>query len=187
MADFFDECSRSFVEASRRFGERFASLEESLACQRPAPDSWSVAECTDHLYHSLLLYERKLEPCLASAPRGPNAIGRGTLTGRLLMWVLDPARKKVRRVRVPKNFEPGARHDIDWSELVAAYPAMCESWIAHIEASRSLPVGRLRLATPMSKWLKVSAAQALEINAAHQGRHLDQAERALRAVQAPRA
>lgn len=186
MTALLDACAEAFHSSRERFSTQFAPLEAEVAMRRPAPDSWSVAECIQHLCVSLDLYGERLEPLLEEADSRGSApdYGRGTLAGRLLLWAMNPGRKKRLRLKVPGRFRPMDRQGLEWEPLLDRYPARCERWLRNVERARGLPLGRLILPSPVSKWLRLSAAQALQVNAWHQGRHLDQAARALHAVQA---
>jgi len=74
---------------------------------RPAPDSWSVAECLEYLNATARAYLPFLDEAIAEAIRkgwyrpGPC---RYNLIGRLSVYLLEPPPRL--RTRAPEVFEP---------------------------------------------------------------------------------
>jgi len=168
----------SAVEGARRLA---AEADADAANLKPGPDRWSANECIDHLERSMAEYLPLLRAAIergrAKGKHGEEPFGRGTFVGRFLVKAMRRGRTK--RYPAPRAFRPAAG-DLDLPALVDAFVARAEEMIALLEDADGLALGRIRFATPVSRLLRVSAAQAFEIHALHNHRHLEQAEEALR-------
>ena len=172
---------RAFAAATRRFEQLVAPLDAERAAWSPDPKAWSVAACLDHLNRSSTTYFERLEPAIAAARdaglAGGAPYGKGTWVGRFLLGVLDPLRPTFRAVKAPRAFRPAAIEDIDFAAACAEFRAVQERWHAVLRQADGLLLGEVKLATPVSKLLKVTAHQAILIHVFHEPRHLAQAER----------
>ena len=164
--------------------------EEALR-RRPAPDAWSAVECFEHLRVTAALYRPRLEAALARgrakglAGRAPY--GRGTWIGRVLLGALDPDRGESKAVKAPGAFRPAALSELDVATVVRGLREENEHLRRLVVEADGLDLGRLRLATPIATFLRLSVDQAFRVLAWHEARHLAQAERALDTAHEDRA
>jgi hypothetical protein len=172
---------RAFAAATRRFEQLVAPLDAERAGWSPDPRTWSVAACLDHLNRSSTTYFEQLAPALDRAREaglaGGAPYGRGTWVGRFLLGVLDPLRPRFKAVKAPKVFRPAVVDAIDFDAACEEFRAVQERWHAVLRQADGLPLGEVKLATPVSRLLKVTAHQAILIHVFHEPRHLGQAER----------
>jgi hypothetical protein len=145
--------------------------------RRPAPTSWSVAECLTHLRISSEAYYPAWQDATGRARQDGVRASAGQyrldLTGRLLKWVLEPPPKF--RFRAPANFQPidvGAAE-----EVLPKFLASQEQVIEFIRQGEGLPLDRMKITSPFSKNVRYSVWSSFVVTAAHQRRHLLQAER----------
>ena len=187
---FLMDADRGIAAATDRFEQLVAPLDERQANWSPEARIWSVAACIDHLVVSSETYFTKLEPALTRArivgQTGSQPYGRGTLVGRLLLGVLDPKRAKVKAVPAPRAFRP-ATGAIDFERSCAAFRAVQTRWHEILRRADGLDLGRIKLAMPVSWFLRLTAAQAILVHVYHEPRHLAQAERLTRLPDFPRA
>ncbi len=144
---------------------------------RPAPRRWSVAECVDHVNLAARLYFDRMRPAIQRARArnlaGSAPYGRGTLLGRMILRVLEPG--AGRRFPAPGVFRP-ARGEIDFAALRDEFRATLAILDDLIEEADGLDLGRVRFTSPAGPILKVTLAEAFEIQSLHIPRHLAQAE-----------
>jgi len=157
---------------------------------RPGPERWSVADCFEHLlvtadqYHPRI--RRALEEAARKRPPEASAAYRRrpgtTLVGRML---LAGVREKVGRpLPAPKVFAPPSIAD---PEAPEHFIARQEELLALLRDARGQDLHRTRLSTPVSRWLRLSVADALRVIVRHQRRHLGQARRVTEAAGFPAA
>ena len=165
----------SFARAQKLFGER---APQQLLC-RPSENSWSAAECLEHLNLSNRAYIARLEPILAEL-RSQNVVAvrpfRMNWSAALLKYWLEPPS----RLRLPTSaaFQP-----LQVQDPVASLHNFCAlnlQLVGLLESSRGLALDQAILVSPFTKSMKYSAYSAFALIAAHNRRHLWQAERASR-------
>jgi hypothetical protein len=171
---------RTHEEATRQLDKLVKGLSAGQANWTPGPKVWSVAQCIDHLDQALGTYIGKMEPAITKAREagqmGSEPYGRGTLVGRLLVGFLGQPGKTV---RAPGVFQPGSSH-LDLNDVVEEFRQRSAKMIELAEEADGLDLGRIRIATPVSPFLRLSLAQAFEVHILHTPRHLAQADRVRR-------
>ncbi len=160
---------------------RFAdSVSDDAWTRRTPSGGWSPAECITHLtmttdsYLTLFADAQKRVPTGAAQPR---SYGRG-LGGRLLEWILEPpyrARSKTIAAFVPNSNAPK-------SETMASFIRSQKALYAWMKSVEAMPLDQMVITSPFNEHLKYNAYAALRVIAAHQRRHLWQAERTVKGV-----
>jgi hypothetical protein len=155
-----------------------APLSESQFNWQPVPGSWSVAECVEHLNVTARLYLPKLDEGIADAiRRGMYAEGPFTYTwlGRWIVRSMEPPAKF--RFKAPQSFQPTphrSRHDI-----MAAFRAYQVQYVDRLRQANGLDLGRARVSSPASRWIRMPLGSGFALMAAHERRHLWQARRVI--------
>jgi hypothetical protein len=150
-----------------------------VCCQRSDASSWSVAECLQHLNLSADAYFPIWQQVIANAgPRKTemNAPYRLDFWGRLLAWILEPPPRI--RSKTPVHFDP--------IECPNAVETVLDGFldrqqriIAALRRCRGRAVDEVKMASPADSRIRYSIWSSFIINAAHQRRHLWQAEKAV--------
>jgi len=172
---------RSTISTHKEAVEHLARIVDGLSHEqanwRPAAKAWSIAECIEHLNQTLGTYSERLSPALdearAAGKTGDEPYGRGTFVGRYLVNFLRQPSKKV---SAPGAFQPTAS-EFEISEVAETFRQACRRLIELAAGADGLALGSLRIASPVSPLLRLSAAQAFEVQDLHTPRHLAQAER----------
>ncbi len=149
----------------------------------PAAGRWSAAQCIVHLNVAGTLLADKLEPALDSAlEQGitgapPFPLG---ITGRLFVRALEPGGRKL---QTPGTYEPPrADNFVSRYEVAAAFADLQQRLARMTQKGETLDFRRIRVASPVSKWLRFNAAAWLAATLAHEQRHLLQAREAVKYV-----
>lgn len=173
-----DEWRRALAADQQRMHAIAAPLSREQINWKPAPKKWSVAQCLEHLSVSMGLYLDPMEPVIEQADRrGGEPYGRGTWIGRMLVGALS---KPGRRYVAPPSFRP-RRSELDPDEVRGEFDRQIGRLRQAVERSNGLALGEIRMPWPVFHPVKLSLAQAFELQVLHIGRHLDQAERVTRA------
>lgn len=160
-------------EASERFGR----LTIEPLNWKPAPGSWSVAQCFDHLITTNELYFPIFRE-LAQGQTSPSFWQRYSplsgFFGRFLIKIVDPDNPK--KTKTISRAEPSAS-DID-GRIIERFVAHQRALIEHV---RRIPAGIDRQATvitsPFLSLITYSLEDCLTILDLHGRRHSDQARR----------
>ncbi len=150
---------------------------------RPAPQSWSMAECVAHLNltsaANVPLIQRAIDEGRQLPPAPPGARFRRDFAGWMI-WKMsgEPARMKVKTAPpfVPKSTAP-----------VGALVAEFENWqqlqIRCVEEADGLPLMLLKITSPFNEKMQYNLYSSLTLLPRHQHRQLAQAEQAWVALQ----
>jgi hypothetical protein len=153
-----------------------APLSEAQFNWQPAPGSWSVAECIDHLNVTARLYLPSLDEGIADAiRRGLYAEGPFTYNwiGRLVARFMEPP--ATLKVRAPKTFQPAPQRARQ--EIMAAFRAYQVQYIDRLRQANGLDLTRARVSSPAGRWLRIPLGSGFALMTAHERRHLWQAGR----------
>jgi len=170
-------------EAGERARELAGSLDGARLRWRPGPDRWSVADCLEHLVLTGEEYLPALDGAIEEARRkgwtGPEPYRR-TLLGRWLPGTLEPPPRF--RVPAPKvarprrtSTPPGPGPD-DAGDELARFLALRGRFGRRLEEADGLDLGRARMSSPFLPLVRLDLDSAFRLIAAHERRHLWQAE-----------
>ena len=148
-----------------------------LSTQRASNGSWSVAECLEHLNISADSYFAVWPQAIAQAGEWkeagePYKIG---CRGRLLAWVLEPpARFKT---KTQKWFEPS--RSLEVGPVLEGFIDRQQKIIGVLRSCRGRAVDEVKIVSPVDSRIRYSVWSSFVITAAHERRHLWQAEQAV--------
>lgn len=153
-------------------------LNETQFNWRPRPGSWSVGECVDHLNASERLWLDGIDESL-SAAREKQLFAEGPFRyGSIEKWFLGNAEPPVRfKAKAPKNFQPQANLSIE--RTLADFIDLHNRLQQRIWQAQGIDLRRAKVRAPFAKWLKFSLGISFAIVAAHDRRHLWQAQQVL--------
>lgn len=169
--------SLQFAEAEARMHRLAESVSEHEWGSPPPNGGWSIDECVAHL----TLTNQRYVPILAEASDAAPAFDEEDvpprlhrdLAGRLLTWMMEPPV----RFRLPTRPEFQPQGVVSRARTVAEFDAAQAAIQQQIRAMDGLDITTIRVTSPFNASLRYSAYSALHILAAHERRHLWQAER----------
>jgi hypothetical protein len=161
--------------------ERLAeSAGDAAWITRPKSGGWSASECIAHLTLTTDAYLPLLDEALARVPAGaplPARYRAGVVAWLLAKTLEPPARG---RTRTSPRFVPGGIAPRD--ESVAEFTKSQNALLAWLDGAAGVPLSLVTIASPFAKRIRYNAYAAYRVLAAHQRRHLWQAERAVRGI-----
>lgn len=161
-------------------------LHDAQLSWRPAADRWSIADCLSHLETTTSSYlpsiDRALERGRAAAATGRGPFRHGFLGNWLVRTFEPPARV---RLRSPRVFRPPPTADP--RTVLATFLQSQDALTRRIRGADGLHLARVKVVSPVTPLLKLSVGQCFRLLAAHQRRHLWQAQRVRDAVGFPEA
>jgi hypothetical protein len=173
------------LEAAEREAEALvAGLSEEQGTRRPEAESWSVAECLDHLATANRVYLRAMqEPANRARTHGRHRgqPARPGWAGRLFVATLEPPPKWWSRLKAPRSIRPRAATPL--AEAFASFVTSQADVRAFLRAHADLDLAGVRFRNPFVPGIRFSLATGLHVIAAHDRRHLWQAWRVRRAVE----
>jgi hypothetical protein len=175
----------AFDAAGRDARALVEGLGEETGGWRSTPESWSVAECLDHLATANRVYLRAMRPAAERAVREERRRRRPARPGLIGAWfvrLLEPPVNPRFRARAPKSIQPRpspALHD-----AVTAFLASQDEVRVFMRTYAETDLAGVRFANPFIRGVRFSLATGLHVIAAHERRHLWHRQAAERAVAA---
>jgi hypothetical protein len=170
------------IDAADRAADDMVSglTDEQLHWQPDAGRAWSIAQCLEHLGKINRLYGdavwtgvelARSRGWTRTGPIAPSIFGR---------WFIGSMEPPVRRkLRAPSQAQPGSTTPRD--QILRRYHDAHESIRRLIAESADLDVNRATFRNPFISLVRVRVGTALLVIAAHDRRHLWQAEQVRRA------
>jgi hypothetical protein len=174
----------SFNAAERDARALVAGLSEKLGAWRAEADSWSVAECLDHLATANRVYLRAMQPAGERAVREGRRRRRPAQPGLIGSWfirTLEPPVKPLFRGKAPQSIRPRpspALHD-----AIGEFLASQNEVRTFLQKYADIDLVGVRFLNPFVRGVRFSLATGLHVIAAHERRHLWQAWRVRQAAE----
>lgn len=180
LADYRDR----FAIARQEAAALVDGLSPDALNTAPSPEAWSVGQCLAHLNESTGQLVPRLETAIDRArDRGPFAEGpfRYGMVSRWFIHAMDPEAGWT--FPAPNGYAPPAI-PLEPAEVLGTFQALQDRLIACAERADGLDLKRIRVASPLTRLVRLSLGAWLAATAAHQERHLQQAERTRQALEA---
>jgi DinB superfamily len=175
LPDDLREIQTQLETSDREAHALLRELNEEQLNWRPDERSWSIAQCLDHLSVTNRIY---LAPMLQKIDqaRKAGAVRREPIrpgfVGRWFLGHLEPPPKL--RMPAPRKVVPAARKER--AELIEDWRRTQGELIAVLHEAAGIDVNATRFVNPFSSLLRIRVGTGLQIIAAHERRHLWQAQ-----------
>jgi hypothetical protein len=159
-------------------------LPEALGTWRADPESWSVAECLDHLATANRVYLAAMQPSAEQAltsgrrRRGPAQPG---VIGGWFVRSLEPPAKPGRKMKSPRKIVP--RKGPALADASSAFLASQADVRRFLHNYADIDLAGVRFPNPFIVGLRFSLATGLHVIASHERRHLWQGWNVRRAAE----
>ena len=164
-------------QTAKHVAEEFLPLSDAQASWKPSPDRWSIGECMDHLRVTGEQYYPRLEGAIERAKQGdPSRPYKPRFFGRLFVKFAGP--DGPRRVKAPKAFAPTSSDG--GARAVREFLDQQSTLIELIERAEECDLNGGRFGSPVTRLLRFSLGEGLELMVRHQQRHRMQAQRVMK-------
>jgi hypothetical protein len=156
------------------------------ACEltrRLEPESWSTAECLDHIARTTSSFLPAISRAVATAPKltAKRPLRTGTVA-LLLIRNLEPP-YRLRYKVIPQLVPQQTDFDAAWSAFEQSQSRLSET----VCSAAGLAIDKVKVPRPACAHVTYNVYGALRMLAAHQRRHLWQVQQILRALDGKRA
>jgi hypothetical protein len=174
------------IDAANRAADVIAAActDEQFHWRPREGQGWSIGQCLDHLATINVVYGDAIRRGIENARargwtrRAPALPG---FFGALFVKSLEPP--VTRRLTAPANTRPGPSRSRD--EILAAYHAAHEHIRSLVTDAAEIDANRACFVNPFLRVLRVRVSTGLRVIAAHDRRHLWQAEQVRKATGYP--
>jgi hypothetical protein len=167
---------RQFEQIQEQASEVTAGLNEALFNWRPSPEQWSIEECLAHLtmvgQWELRAIEQAIEEGRKRGLTGQGPFEYGAIDRFVVHQMEPPVRSPL---PAPRHFIP--LHGQPLTAVLPTFNHVQSQLVLQLERAEGLDLRRVKVATPISRFLKLSLGAMFAQIAAHERRHLDQAWR----------
>ena len=150
-----------------------ADLGETLGTWRAAPETWTVAECLDHLAAGNRVYLAAMRPPAERAlaggrlRRGPARPG---LIGGWFVRLMEPPARPLFKTKAPRKIRPRVSPPL--ADAAAAFLASQDEVQAFLRQFAAIDLAGVTFPNPLVPGIRFSLATGLHVLAAHTRRHL---------------
>lgn len=178
MNEQLNQLDTEFARADEQATRLLGRLSEAEAKRRPVPGGWSPAECVGHLTLTTERFLPLLDAALTRSSRLESA-GKPRYRSSFLAWLLAKSLEPPARMRFKTTpaFVPGIEEPL--SEIRAAFAKSQDALRARLKTADGRDLNRAMIQSPFNEKLSYNVYSGFQILAAHQRRHLWQAERAV--------
>ena len=161
-----------------------SGLNEELGAWRANENSWSVAECFDHLATGNRIYLSAMQEAALQARRQGRqrrSPAKPGLIGRWFVGYLEPPVKAPFKTKAPRSIRPRKG-----PALADAFDQFIEShhqMRSFLNSNADLDLAKIRFVNPFIRGVRFSLATGLHVIPAHERRHLWQAWRVRKAAE----
>lgn len=167
-----------YRDSTARAKDLVASVAPDALRRKPEDGGWCAAECLDHLNLTAQDYMRRIRQAIEqSTVRPPRSEEKLSLVGRYFVRAFEPpARRRFTTAATLVPSAPGPRVDV----ILSRFENIHQQMIRLVEETDSIDRMKIKLPIADSDWVRISVFDTLCLMAAHDRRHLWQAERAAR-------
>jgi len=171
---FLTDLQTAVAEVRATVHADFTALDLALLNQRPAPSSWSILECLEHLNRYCRYYNPVFAKALAQQPAlaAPGAVAYSWLGKKSVALVLptNTQKKATLKHMNPLGSQLG-RHTL------AEFDQHQAQLLALLAQAHTADLNRKAVPIEFFRLLRLRLGEALEFVVRHEQRHLQQAQR----------
>lgn len=172
------ELEQELTEAGERAKRLVDATEPRHFTVRPQISSWSASECIAHLSLSTETFLPVLRDAIEEARKRGLTSGKDPsmdLLGRILRWLMEPPVRS--RLKTPARFVPKSVRAK--AESLNEFLSLQRQLIELLHSAHDISLSGMKIVSPFDKRARYNLYSAFRIIAAHQRRHLWQAEHAV--------
>jgi hypothetical protein len=167
------------IAANKAEGQAIAAgLSDAQLNWRPAKDSWSIAECLQHLNvgvtKTLPAFDRAI-----SAGRAKNQLAAGPFRygwfSRMMVASMEPPPKF--RMKAPRIFRLEVGGSYRGADLLPEFATVRDQLAERVRQATGLDLAHVRTISPVNRLLRMPLGAYFDFIIAHDRRHLWQARR----------
>jgi uncharacterized damage-inducible protein DinB len=156
---------------------------EEIFLQKPNADTWSPAECYDHLRNVGHMYLDRIRNAYASVPTqnaAADSFHHRWYWDKIINFLEPPYQFKM---NTPSGFEPQTVSDLSKNEVLQNYITLQDAFIDLLQQHPNAALDQEKISSPVSRLIRMNMSEALAFTAAHQRRHMWQADQILKRVE----
>lgn len=170
--------TQSSIERTRR---DFLQASEDDLLRKPAPKSWSAAECFVHMLKANKFYLDNIETAFAAELPPPQENFSSGRVGKLFLSFVEPQAdggRPKQKVPAPGAIQPSSDVE-DPKAVIEKFLAQQERFLGLVKQAETADLKKVRVKSLLGNIVRFRLGDALQLVSWHSIRHLDQATRAV--------
>jgi len=176
MANDIDGVVSQFKAVTEEVEKSFGGLSAEQLNWKPAPESWSVGQCLDHLIKSNEEYYSELDALAAGTRKNTLWQNWSPLSGIAGMFLVNTLKKDSQKVKTNQKMTPPSDIAADIVDKFAAHQA---EFTAKIRSTANADWRKTVLTSPFVKIMTYRMDVGLQALIEHEKRHVRQAKRVM--------
>ena len=156
----------------------FQSLSENQLNWKVTNESWSIAECVDHLYVTNKLYFDEFEKQFSKKQLTTDtskANVKHKFISKFIIKSVDP--NNLKKVKTFPVFQPSRSYHS--KDIIARFSDLQNEFINLLSSIKDLDLNKYIMSSPANKFIKENFCDVLEIIRLHDKRHFNQVKKIL--------
>src|SRR5262245_4706879 len=184
MANDIEGISSALQEVTEDVGSNFAALSPEQLNWKPAPDSWSVAQCLDHLIKSNEEFYPELDNIAAGTRKNTFWQSWSPLSGIAGAFLVSTLKKDGQKVKTNQKMTPPSEIA---TCIVDRFEKHQQEFTQKIRAAENADWRKVVLTSPFVKIMTYRMDVGLEALIEHEKRHVRQAKRVVAMDEFPKS
>ena len=161
--------------------EKFAPLSDKKLNRKPTPDSWSIAQCLEHLNLYGDYYLEAMQNAMQNSNTNSQEIFKSGMLGNYFANTMLPKEEgKIKKMESPKPQNPNLNKELQLSnKTVSRFISQQEQMLQLLETAQNKNLNKIRIPITIAKWIRLRLGDTFRFNVNHNIRHVKQAERVL--------
>lgn len=181
--ELIEDFLRTAEQNKKMVEDKFLFISLELLTKKPNPNSWSAAECFQHLIFTNQSYlesfrkfvgENKIDNA-SSAGISIDYKFKHSFWGKFILYFVKPSNKI--KSKTTKPFNPSfSKVELD---VVKKYLTQHEQLVDAVIKMRAFDLKNIKIPSPINNKIKYNLGDSIRIIILHDQRHIQQAERAI--------
>lgn len=175
--DLLDQLEMQVEAHLQQVTRSFQNLDTALLLRPAANGGWSIVQCLEHLNSYGRYYLPAIVQGMGKAIPAPDAVMfKSTWLGDYFTRMMQPG-VSGKKYKAPKDHVPP--RELDARQVIAVFIEQQEALLSLIRKARMTDINKIRIPISISRWIRLKLGDVFRFLIAHNGRHLQQAQRHL--------
>lgn len=163
---------KSRTEFCIKEARKLLKVKESRLNDRPNPETWSAAQCLDHLNQYGDFYLPEITKAIKDSDTTPNTYFGPGFIGNMFAKAMLP-RPATTKMQAPADKIP-SKADLN-HEVINTFIDQQKEYLEILKDAESVNLNKIKIKVTISKWVKLKLGDALRVTIFHNQRHVQQA------------
>ena len=152
--------------------KKLLKVKDSRLNDCPNPETWSAAQCVDHLNQYGDFYLPEITQAINKSSNAPIHVFSPGFIGNMFAKAMLP-NAKTTKMQAPADKSP-SKDELD-HEVINTFIEQQKQYLEILKEAESVNLNKVKVKVTISKWVKLKLGDALRVTIYHNERHIKQA------------